>query len=73
MKHSYFIITSVHLDYPLYIAFNGNISVTDMRDHAVVWTVIRHITTLRLKDFFVDKCSCKEFRDGLVKIDFTYK
>lgn len=73
MKHSYFIITSVHLSYPLYISFNGYMSVADVREHEVAWTVIRHITSLSPNDFFIDKCLCKDFKNGLIKIDFTFK
>lgn len=73
MKHSYFILCSVELDYPLYVAFCGSMTISDMRNHDVAWTVIRHLTQLDYKSFFVDKCAKRTFDNGLIKIDFTFK
>ena len=73
MKHSYFMITSIQLDYPIYIAFNGFKSISALYEHETVCTVVRHLTTLDLSEFSAVKCSCSDFKSALIKIDFTYK
>ena len=73
MEHSYFILCSDRLDYPVYVAFNGSMTVNDIRNHDVVWTVVRHLTQLDYKFFFFDRCLKETYDNGLIKIDFTFK
>lgn len=74
MKNSYFVLVSDKIDYPLYVAFLGFVSVDMLRERDVLWTVVRHLTQLDYNDFMlVDYCSRKNYNDALIKIDFTHK
>lgn len=73
MRNSYFMIFSEQLDYPIYLSFNGYMSIPALYEHETICTVVRHLTTLNLSEFSAIKCSCSDFRNALIKIDFTYK
>lgn len=73
MKQSYFYLSSVFLDYTIYVAFSGDVSVEDVVENDIAWTVICRLTTLSRNSFIVYKCTKKNYSNGLVKIDFTFK
>lgn len=74
MKNSYFIFVSDKMCYPLYVAFSGYLSIEMLRERDVLWTVIRRLSYLNYDDFIIiEQCTSKEYKDGLIKIDFTYK
>lgn len=73
MRHSCFMITSIQLDYPVYIAFNGLMSVPAVYEHETVCTIVRHLTNIDLSEFSIVRCSSKDFKNALIKIDFTFK
>lgn len=74
MRNSYFVLISNKIDYPLYVAFMGFLSIEMLREHDVLWTVVHHLTQLNYDDFILfDNCTSKEYDDALIKIDFRYK
>ena len=73
MKHSYFILFCDHLDYPLHVAFNDSKSVEYVREHHVLWDVVKRLTQLDRDSFFFFPCTQQTFINGLIKIDFTFK
>ena len=72
MKHSYFILFSDRLDCPIYVSICGVKSVKDLREHYVIWNIVRHLTKLDCKSFSVISCTEKSYKNGLIKIDFTF-
>lgn len=72
MKHYYFILFSDRLDYPIYVSFCDVKSIKDLREHHVTWDIVRHLTKLDCKSFSVVCCTEKDYKNGLIKIDFTF-
>lgn len=72
MKKSCFILISDKIEYPLYVAFLGYLSLEMLRNRAELWLVIRHLTQLDYDDFFsIERCTIKTYNAALVKLDFT--
>lgn len=73
MKSSYFILHSLGMDYPLYVAFSYPMSVADINDMDILWIVVFQLTGLSRSDFDVVICSCDSYESSLIKLDFTLK
>lgn len=74
MRNSYFVLVSDKIDYPLYVAIMGYVSIEMLRERDVLWTVVQHLTQLNYDDFIlVRNCTSRDYKDALFKIDFTYK
>lgn len=70
MTHSYFFFTFSCLDYPIYVAFDGFVSVDYVRESESLRTVVNRVIGYDISDALIVKCSRKEFATGLIKIDF---